>query len=215
MNSLLKKWNRGDKMEKSRNDLNLELGKRLRALRETKKLKIVDVAGITGLTSSFISQVERALVSPSIDTLKKIGDALDTPLSYLFASADADADDSPSSSHSGGNEKSPIVHVHQRKILSPQQGVVFYLLNPDMSGPIEFIYNIYEPGAGTGDNLYTHIGQECGLILEGELLVTIRDKQYLMSEGDSITFSSEEPHSKKNIGDKRCVCVWANTPPWF
>ena len=37
------------------------------------------------------------------------------------------------------------------------------MLNPDMSGPIEFIYNEYDPGS------------ECGLILSGELVVQISD----------------------------------------
>lgn len=202
-----------EKSNNTRNSLSIELSNRIRDLRKQKELKIIDIANKTGLTSSFISQVERSLVSPSIDTLKKIGDALDTPLSYFFQSSE-DADTTNQYSDDV-NEKTPVVHVHQRKLLSPQQGVNFYLLNPDMSGPIEFIYNIYEPGAGTGEGLYSHKGHECGLILEGELLVTIKDKSYILRQGDSITFSSEEPHLKKNIGDSRCVCVWANTPPWF
>ncbi|MGI6779057.1 MAG: cupin domain-containing protein [Acetivibrionales bacterium] len=190
-----------------------ELGPRIRALREEKNLKIIDVSRVTGLSSSFISQVERALVSPSIDALKKIGEALETPLSYFFES-------SPSASNTNADsnnvfERSPVVKENQRKILSPEPGVVFYLLNPDMSGPIEFIYNIYEPGAGTGEGQYSHVGHECGLILEGELLVKIGDKSYHLKKGDSITFCSDEPHSKTNIGKTRCVCVWANTPPYF
>ncbi len=110
---------------------------------------------------------------------------------------------------------SPVVHESERKLLLPGKGITFQLLNPDMSGPIEFIYNIYEPGAGTGAGHYSHPGAECGLILEGELLITIREKSYLLKKGDSITFNSSEPHSKENPGDVNCVCVWANTPPWF
>ncbi|GAJ18992.1 unnamed protein product, partial [marine sediment metagenome] len=34
---------------------------------------------------------------------------------------------------------SPVVHENQRKMLSPNKGVIFYLLNPDMSGDIEYI----------------------------------------------------------------------------
>jgi len=210
-------------MDKSDNSLDITLGKRLRTLREGKKLKIVDMAQITGLTSSFISQVERDLVSPSIETLKKIGDALDTPLSYLFESYsssginfDIETDaEAPNQNKDRINRSSPVVHIHQRKMLSPQPGVNLHLLNPDMSGPIEFIYNVYEPGAGTGEGLYCHKGVECGLVLEGELLVMISDKKYLLRKGDSITFSSEEPHSKRNAGNVKCICIWANTPPWF
>jgi len=200
-------------MERIRNNLsNVELGQQIRSLRQEKKLKIIDVARATGLTSSFISQVERSLVSPSIDTLKKIAEALNVPLSYFFEPSN---DEVQVQNSTVIVEKSPVVHENQRKILSPEPGVIFYLLNPDLSGPIEFIYNIYEPGAGTGKGQYRHKGHECGLILEGELLVTINDKSYHLKKGDSITFNSEEPHSKKNIGNTRCICVWANTPPWF
>jgi transcriptional regulator with XRE-family HTH domain len=201
-------------MDKSKsNDSSMELGQHIRSVREEKNLKIIDVAKATGLTSSFISQVERSLVSPSIETLKKIGEALEVPLSYFF---EPSRDDEAQSQNSVViTERSPVVHENQRKILSPEPGVVFYLLNPDMSGPIEFIYNIYEPGAGTGKGQYRHKGHECGLILEGELLVTVNDKSYHLKKGDSITFNSEEPHSKRNIGNTRCICVWANTPPWF
>lgn len=204
-------------MKKSNNSsFNMNLGNSIRMLRNEKKLKIIDIAKATGLSSSFISQVERALVSPSIDTLKMIGEALGTPLSYFFQSSSDTANNNQNPDNSFNIlEKSPVVYENQRKILSPEPGVIFYLLNPDMSGPIEFIYNIYEPGSGTGRAQYSHKGYECGLILEGELLVTIKDKSYHLKKGDSITFCSEEPHSKTNIGTSKCICVWANTPPWF
>ena len=186
----------------------MSLGAIIRKTRVEKGLKIVEVAEETGLTSSTISQVERELMSPSIDTLKKIGNVLGVPISYFFEEVETDKP----RIHL---EKSPVVHKEQRKILRPNNGVTFYLLNPDMSGPIEFIYNVYQPGASTGDELYSHEGSECGLILQGELEVQIGNKKYLLKEGDSITFNSGEPHKKKNVGDIDCICVWANTPPWF
>ena len=184
------------------------LGDQIKRMRLERKLKVLDVARMTGLTSSTISQVERSKISPTIATLKKIAHALDLPLGDFF--------NAPSGTPKPPLPKtSPVVHKHQRKLLSPGKGITFQLLNPDMSGPIELIYNIYEPGAGTGTEQYCHQGSECGLILEGELLITIRDKEYLLKEGDSITFDSSEPHAKVNPGKVRCTCVWANTPPYF
>lgn len=186
-----------------------KLGQKIKQIRMMKGLKVVDVARRTGLTSSTISQVERSKISPTIVTLKKIAAALEQPLGEFFGEQEEVAP-MPTMSN-----QSPVVHREQRKLLSPGKGVTYHLLNPDMSGPIEFIYNIYEPGAGTGIGQYTHPGTECGLILEGELLVTIREQEYLLKEGDSITFNSSEPHSKVNTGEVNCICVWANTPPWF
>lgn len=188
------------------------IGNTIRNLRLEQNLRIIDIARETGLSTSLISQVERAVISPSLDTLIKIASALAVPVGALF-------DDQPVENsfvaEAAVEKKSPVVHVHERKMLSPREGVFFYLLNPDMSGPIEFIYNIYEPGTTTGTQQYTHPGSECGLIVRGELLVTIENDSYLLKEGDSITFESTRPHSKANVGTEQCHCIWANTPPWF
>ena len=199
-------------MPRRRNSNNYpdNLGARIKLIRLEKGLKVIDVARLTKLTSSSISQVENAKITPTIESLKKIAAALDHPLGDFF--------EDPTGSDNAlknGSSRSPVVHKHERKLLSPGKGITYQLLNPDMSGPIELIYNNYEPGAGTGRGQYSHPGSECGLILEGQLLVTIRDQEYLLVAGDSITFDSSEPHSMVNTGTGQCVCVWANTPPWF
>ena len=190
-----------------------QLGLRIRKLRNVKGLKIVDLAEATGLSSSLISQVERGAISPSIETLKNIGNALGVSVGSLFEETE------PLEINTGIEEQlaeiSPVVHEHQRKILSPGHGITFFLLNPNMDGPIEFIYNVYEPNSGTGEGLYQHAGHECGLILEGELEIQINDKVHVLKKGDSITFNSNQPHAKRNRSQSRCLCVWANTPPWF
>ncbi|MBR0597108.1 cupin domain-containing protein [Sinanaerobacter chloroacetimidivorans] len=210
--------------------ISLLLGQRIRDIRKSRKMTITDLANATGLTPSMISQVERSIISPSIETLKKIGNALEIPLSVLFEDAEIYTPTSavPLVSQLGNpeailsglptlnlNNQSPVVHREQRKILSPGKGIRFYLLNPNLTGPIEFIYNEYDPGSTTGPELYSHPGSECGLILSGELVVQIKQEVYLLKEGDSITFNSTDPHSKRNVSDKICTCVWANVPPWF
>ncbi|MCD8138427.1 MAG: cupin domain-containing protein [Planctomycetaceae bacterium] len=194
--------------QKNKQKYSEKLGLKIKQIRMMKDLKVVDVARRTGLTSSTISQVERSKISPTIVTLKKIAAALEQPLGEFFGDQEEEV---PVITH----QQSPVVHKEHRKLLSLDKGVTYHLLNPDMSGPIEFIYNIYELGAGTGVGQYSHPGTECGLILQGQLLVTIREQEYLLKEGDSITFSSAEPHSKANTGEENCICVWANTPPWF
>lgn len=195
-------------IRKNRQNYANNLGAQIKQIRVAKGLKVVDMARRTGLTSSTISQVERSKISPTIATLKKIAQALDHPLGYFFETREEKR------SHPV-MKQSPVVHKHQRKLLSPCKGITQQLLNPDMSGPIEFIYNIYDPGASTGPDQYNHHGSECGLVLEGELIVTIDRDEYHLVAGDSITFASTEPHSLFNPGKVPCVAVWINTPPWF
>jgi len=221
-----------DRNHPAKDELNLSLGAKVRALRKQQDLKITDLAAMTGLTSSMISQLERALISPSIATLKKICAAMNIPISYLFDEAQpAENGESAPAQTSLPHPlidleayakilppvnlmgKSPVVHKNNRKFLSPGKGIRFYLLNPNLFGPIEFIYNEYDPGASTGS--ISHPGSECGLILSGELVVEVKDSVYLLKEGDSITFNSFDPHIMRNDSDKMCTCVWANVPPWF
>jgi len=188
----------------------MSIGKKIKKKRIELGLKGIDLAEKSGLSPGFISQVERDLVNPSVSTLKRIGNALNVPIGIFFEEA---------SSKEETNEfpvnKSPVVHENRRKTLSPNNGVIFYLLNPDMSGDIEFILDILEPGATTGEELYSHPGEECGLILEGELEVQLEDKKYLLKKGDSITFKSTILHRKTNTGKFKSISIWANTPPWF
>ncbi|MCL2578429.1 MAG: cupin domain-containing protein [Oscillospiraceae bacterium] len=214
-------------------EINLALGAKIRRLRTEHGYKISDLAEMTGLTSSMISQLERGLISPSIATLKKVCGAMQIPISYLFEEAQTDGRTAgePTNPILGAVSQidfdaylklfppanlmgvSPVVHKSNRKFLSPGKGIRFYLLNPNLSGPIEFIYNEYDPGASTGR--YSHPGSECGLMLSGALTVEVNDQVYLLEEGDSITFNSSDPHLKRNDSDRMCTCVWANVPPWF
>lgn len=142
------------------NELAVSLGKKIRAIRTAKDMKITEMSRLSGLTTSLISQVERGLISPSIETLKKIGNVLDVPLSFLFETDEregtpggvpqrpaADAAEIKPLNLFGA---SPVVHPDARKRLYPGEGIELQLLNPNLNGPIEFIYNVYQPHSGTG-----------------------------------------------------------------
>ena len=75
-----------NEMQQNEDLVSRSLGMRIRQIRNEKGLTIVELSNLTGLTPSLISQVERAIISPSIATLKKIGNAMGIPLSYLFES---------------------------------------------------------------------------------------------------------------------------------
>ncbi|WP_235439937.1 helix-turn-helix domain-containing protein [Paenibacillus sp. DMB20] len=63
---------------------NLELGQTIAKLRKNKNYTIKQLSEITNVTSSMLSQIERGLSSPSLNTLRVIADALDVPLFSLF-----------------------------------------------------------------------------------------------------------------------------------
>ncbi|MEM5769619.1 MAG: helix-turn-helix transcriptional regulator, partial [Bacillota bacterium] len=101
-------------MPTSKNVHHTELGESIRSLRIQKGLKIIDVAKATGLTSSLISQVERAIIAPSIDTLKKIAAVLDKPLGFFFTSSDMDKALPAVPEVVTVAKSSPVVHPDER-----------------------------------------------------------------------------------------------------
>ncbi|MBO8169311.1 MAG: helix-turn-helix transcriptional regulator [Thermoanaerobacteraceae bacterium] len=62
------------------------LGKRIREARERKGLKQVDLAKLTGLANSTICDIEKDRIKPSIDSLAKIAEAMELPISYFIPS---------------------------------------------------------------------------------------------------------------------------------
>ena len=68
-----------------------------------------------------------------------------------------------------------------------------------------------EPGGNTGDELYTHDGEEAGLVLEGEMTLTVDAETWSLKTGDSFRFASRRPHRFSNPAeDAKAVVLWVN-----
>jgi mannose-6-phosphate isomerase-like protein (cupin superfamily) len=76
------------------------------------------------------------------------------------------------------------------------------------------MYIHFPVGRKTG-KFVSHEGEECGIILEGELKVYIDEQVVLLEEGDSIYFDSTIPHRLENMGEIEVRAFWINTPPTF
>lgn len=64
--------------------ITFQIGNAIRKLRQEKEISVKELTGVTGLSASLISQVERGLTTPSIPTLVKISKALGVPLVSFF-----------------------------------------------------------------------------------------------------------------------------------
>ena len=62
----------------------MEIGHRLRALREKKNLSQGDIQKRSGLLRPYISRAENGHTIPAIETLEKIARALEVPMYQLF-----------------------------------------------------------------------------------------------------------------------------------
>ena len=188
----------------------LELGPRIRTLRLEQRLTLQAVAEQAGVSQSLISQVERGLASPSINTLRRIAGALGVPIAALFLGGDMSDDESD------GAGRRLVVRRHERKGLNvPRSKVVYELLTPDLNRKIEFIWIEYEPGAISHPEPMSHPGEENAVCLEGSVVVTIDQQEFVLTDGDSISFDSGRLHQVENRGNRKAVLVSAITPPAF
>ena len=181
----------------------LSLGTKLRDLRRSRRLTMKDVAAASELTESFISQVERDSVNPSIASLLRITSALGVHIADLFDRA--------------GTPNGRVVRRSQRsRMVYPGFASWDGLLSPNLQGKLQVTWAESDPGGSSGDQPYTHPGdEECIVVIKGTLEVCVGDERYVLKAGDAITFESRTPHKWKNVGRGRMTAIWIVTPPSF
>ena len=64
-------------------------------------------------------------------------------------------------------------------------------------------------------DMISHEAEEGGLVISGEIEVTVGDRVGLLKTGDGYLFDSRLPHRFRNLGPEDCVIVSACTPPSF
>ena len=178
-------------------------GDKLRNIREKKGVTLKTVASLISVSESLISQIERNKVSPSIDTLFAIAEALDIDLDYLFSDYQK-------------KRKVNIVRKEDRKIIE-SDGIIYHQLSV-LPGATEkhaietFLMEI-KGGAVKGNEEYGHTGNEFGLILQGEGKLTYGKEEFNIKTGDSISFSSEIPHKVECLSAEPLKAIWMVNPP--
>jgi transcriptional regulator with XRE-family HTH domain len=178
------------------------LGRKVRDLREAKGLSLRSLASKAGVSESFVSQVERGHANPSVASLRRIAEALDTSVGSLFEE------------RSGRGRV--IKAAHRARLVHPQRKWEDFLLTPRDSQRLEVILSLIEPGEGSGDESYSHDSdEECVIVLKGSLEFKVGAERYLLEEGDSLTFESRLPHWNRNPGPSKAEVLWVITPPTY
>jgi transcriptional regulator with XRE-family HTH domain len=180
------------------------VGVNIKRLREEKGISLRDLARRVGVTASFLSQVETAKTSPSLATLKKIADSLETTVGNLVG------EDAPK------NDNPVVTEKDRRTIREIGHDVKMYLLStPNPNKQMEPLLFEMKANASSGETVYSHFGQEFVLVLKGAIEISLNDKEYILNKGDSIYFNSNTPHSFRNISKGTTEALWVVTPPTF
>lgn len=177
-------------------------GSMIRRIRKSQNLTLSDLAEKANVSLSFLSQVERGIINPSINSLRRTALALGTPLSHFF-------DESASTD-------GPVVRKNGRKVLvNKDSRLVYQLLSSDHDHRIEFLLSRLEIGATSVNSPMAHTGDEAALVLHGECRIELGQDKYDLKEGDSIYITENTPHRFTNTGNIPLVIVSAISPPGF
>lgn len=177
------------------------LGVRIRTRRKAIGFSLSDLSLRTGLSRSFISQVERGLTKPSIDSLRMLSAALGVPISKLLQNE---------------NAKSQVVRQGEGRILfNDSTGLRYKLLSPDIQRQVMMLMTEIDPSQVTASKPLGHPGEECALIIEGDVMIEFEEGSVELHEGDSIQIASNVPHRIVNNGSTRAIIISAISAPGF
>ena len=155
------------------------IGMVLKNLRKERKLTLKELAEQTGVSISFLSQVERGKSSVTLESLKKIADALKVNPTVFFPENDKEKD---------------LKEIREQ----------FYY--KDLScGIREAAYSpilvILQPGENEG-NAFSHGGHEFIFVIKGTLTVVVDDHKEEIHEHQSIMFDANKMHYWYNLTDQ-------------
>jgi transcriptional regulator with XRE-family HTH domain len=178
-----------------------EIGEKINRLRSSKGMTLKELSDKSNLSVSFLSQAERGLTSITINSLKKIAQALDVDLNHFFT---------PPQSHrffiTRGYEQE-VIRIDESKL-------IYYNLGSDIRDrQLDPMVVTILPTRDAEEVIpYEHQGEEFVYVLEGIFTVFLEDKQYELYPGDSIHISSSTPHNWANLTNKLVKILSVSTP---
>jgi transcriptional regulator with XRE-family HTH domain len=190
--------------------------------REKLGLSIRELARRTGLSASFISQLERGKSNVSLESLGKISEQLELTIKDFFLDKDPlDAlvinQEDPCPEDTFDGEYTPVVRAGCRpRLVFPNSGVSYELLMNDLTRNMESVYGRISPGTGNIARRLRKPTEEFIFVISGSLKVVLKGKTYTIHQGDSIYFEGydmEELSCASEVED----AIWISviTPPIF
>lgn len=180
--------------------MEIDIGNRLRRLREMNGMSQRALAKKAGVTNGIISMIEKNRNSPSLATLKKILDAIPIPLADFFTEG--------TMPKMRKFFKAGELHEFGSSGFSFKQ-VGVNLGNKSM----QILHEHIEPGADSGIDMLRHESEEGGVIIKGTIELTVGGEIQVLEAGDAYYFDSRIPHRFRNIGEDEAEIVSACSPP--
>ncbi|MFA5700493.1 MAG: helix-turn-helix domain-containing protein [Desulfuromonas sp.] len=175
----------------------LQLGLKIRRLRQEQRLTLQAVAEKTGLSKPLLSQIENSQVIPPLATLLRIARAFDVNLSYFFES---ERDENKCLVVRAGEQRARQLRTnqHSREVQPYTYNSRAYGKSQHKMEPFDIEFLVRE---WSDDLLVRHEGEEFLYLLEGEVEFRYAEQTYRLSAGDSVYYDSNEYHGYIAVGE--------------
>lgn len=182
------------------------IGQQVRDLRKSRRLSLPQLSQASGLSTGLLSQIERGSSSISLRSLLALSKALGVAPMWFFN----DGIVPPAREHG-----TVVRRGAGRRLELPSKGLLKELMTPDLSGALQMLLVTLEPGGSTGSDTYSHPGEECGYVVEGQFHLWVDGERFELAAGDAFRFESTKPHKSFNPGDTPTRILWITTPPVY
>ena len=171
---------------------NQGIGARIRFFRKQRNMTLDHLSGLSNLTKSFVSKVERGVSVPSISTAMKLAESFNITVGQLLGE----------DNHEGAIS---IVRKNERRSFmraGSSSGYDYEML----AGPKQFKsmepYIMRPPLKFQDKRLFEHVGEEFMFVLSGSIEVELSGKNFRLNSGDVLYFDSHLPHRTRSLGNK-------------
>lgn len=170
-------------------NINRVVAYNVKSLREKYAYSFDKMAEVTGISKAMLCQIEKAETNPSINTLYKISNSLKVSLSSLISVNIQDVILSKHENATVVSDESDKMHLHIMFPYSEEQRFEIFYGEIEQNGVI-----VSEPHPlGTRENL---------TVFSGELIIKIKNEEYMVRSKDSISFKADSVHTYINIGSE-------------
>ncbi len=174
------------------------IGPKLRQLRQQQRLSLQKLAVKADVSAAAIHKIERNDMVPTITTLLKIAAALEQPVGYFI---DHDGDPPQLAMMTPADQRTEVFTPHEGLHLAGISGPYAQFRGAAAVATVD-------PGAGSGEKLLTHPGEELIYVTEGAMVVDIAGNRFDLGAGDSLHFIGDQPHHWSNEGSTPARAIW-------
>ena len=188
-----------------------DVGARLIDLRNQSGMSQRQLAEAAGVPNGQVSMIETNKSSPSVSSLRKILSGLGIGMAEFFG-PEAPQEDQPFFKASDLRDLTSLLYSER---LGTEGKITLKQVGNAKLHNLQILHETYQPGADTGAEMLEHHANEGGIVVSGEIEVTVGEKVSVLKAGDAFLFNSREPHRFRNISKLPVTIVSGCTPPYL